>query len=61
MLGEVGRELRMVLPVITLDKRETRGKYGKGVGSWRQSAREGKEQSTCREGASCERTEHGPT
>uniref|UniRef100_A0A8C6CR06 MHC class I-like antigen recognition-like domain-containing protein n=1 Tax=Moschus moschiferus TaxID=68415 RepID=A0A8C6CR06_MOSMO len=34
-LGEAGRELRMVLPVIKLDTKEPRGKCGKGVGSWR--------------------------
>ena len=34
-LAEAGKELKMVLPVTKLDKKETRGKYGKGVGSWR--------------------------
>ena len=32
-LVEAGKQLRMVLPVIKLDKNETRGKYGKGVGA----------------------------
>lgn len=44
-LIEAGRELRMVLPVIKLDKNETRGKYGKGVG-----AGDSKRKSACREG-----------
>ncbi|XP_023488732.2 retinoic acid early transcript 1E [Equus caballus] len=39
-LGEVGQELRMVLPVIRLEKNRTRGKYGKGEGRWGQSAGE---------------------
>ena len=34
-LVEAGKELRMVLPVIKLDKNEMRGKYGMGVGSTR--------------------------
>ena len=34
-LAEAGKELKMVLPVTKLDKKETRGKFGKGVGSWR--------------------------
>ena len=34
-LAEAGKELKMVLPFIKLDKKEMRGKYGKGVGSWR--------------------------
>ena len=54
-LAEAGKELKMVLPVTKLDKKETRGKYGKGVGSWRQQEKE------CTQGEdSCERTEHDP-
>ena len=34
-LAEAGKELKMVLPVTKLDKKETGGKYGKGVESWR--------------------------
>ena len=34
-LAEAGKELKMVLPVTKLNKKETRGKFGKGVGSWR--------------------------
>ena len=45
MLVEAGRELRMVLPVIKLDKKEARGKYGKGVG-----AGDSKRTCSCREG-----------
>ena len=54
-LVEAGKELRMVLPVIKLDKNKTKGKYGKRVGSWRQQEKE------CMQGGdSCERTEHDP-
>ena len=54
-LVEAGKELRMVLPVIKLDKNEMRGKYGMGVGSWRQQEKE------CVQGGdSCERTEQDP-
>ena len=54
-LAEAGKELKMVLPFIKLDKKEMRGKYGKGVGSWRQQEKE------CMQGEdSCERTEHDP-
>ena len=54
-LAEAGKELKMVLPFIKLDKKEMRGKYGKGVGSWRQQEKE------CTQGEdSCERTEHDP-
>ena len=54
-LAEAGKELKMVLHVIKLDKKEMRGKYGKGVGSWRQQEKE------CTQGEdSCERTEHDP-
>ena len=34
-LAEAGKELKMVLPVTKQDKKETRGKYGKWVESWR--------------------------
>lgn len=54
-LVEAGKELRMVLPVIKLDKNETRGKYGKGVGSWRQQEKE-----FMQGGHSYERTEQDP-
>ena len=39
-VGEAGRELRMVLPVIKLDKNETRGNMGWGGGEL-ETAREG--------------------
>ena len=39
-VGEAGRELRMVLPVIKLDKNETRGNMGGGGGEL-ETAREG--------------------
>lgn len=54
-LVEAGKELRMVLPVIKLDKNEMRGKYGMGVGSWRQQEKE-----CVQGGVSCERTEQDP-
>ena len=45
MLVEAGRELRMVLPVIKLDKKEMRVSIGRGWG-----AGDSKRKSACREG-----------
>ena len=57
-VGEAGRELRMVLPVIKRDKNETRGNMGVGWGAGDSKRGVGTE---CMQGGpSCEKTEHDP-
>ena len=58
MLGEARRELRMVLLVIKLDKKEMRGNMGRGWGAGDSKRGVGTE---CMQGGpSCEKTEHDP-
>ena len=58
MLGEAGRELRMVLPVIKLDKKEMRGNIGRRWGAGDSKRWVGTE---CMQGGpSCAKTEHDP-